>query len=234
MSIKGFPSQKKLTTELAPYTDKQSFTTNEFVTAQPSYSDKMLFDTVSASLTRIHSTVKTAAANTVFPKRVLKNTSHGASKGDVIRFQLASANPYFEATIISVPDANTMILGAELPNNIVTGDEFYILRHVTPRVADDGTLIATLAAAPIQFVKDGTDTEVSVNTTTLGSSEPLPVLNMSAFVPKLYDEVALTYVAAGNGVGQIQTAVYKLATVTVRTLTLSYDGSNRLSGVVAV
>jgi len=54
-----------------------------------------------------------------------------------------------------------------------------------------------------------------------------------SLTPVAFDEVALTYVPSGNGVGEIQTAVYKLATVTVKTLTLSYDGSNRLSGVVA-
>lgn len=54
-----------------------------------------------------------------------------------------------------------------------------------------------------------------------------------AFVPTAYDEVDLTYVTVGNGIGQIQTAVYKLATVTVKTLTLTYDGSDRLSTVVA-
>jgi len=54
-----------------------------------------------------------------------------------------------------------------------------------------------------------------------------------SFVPTAFDETAITYVPSGNGVGQIQTAVYKLATVTVKTLTLSYDSSNRLSGVVA-
>ena len=52
-------------------------------------------------------------------------------------------------------------------------------------------------------------------------------------VPTAFDEVALTYVPSGAGAGQIQTAVYKLATVTVKTLTMSYDGSDRLSGVVA-
>lgn len=54
-----------------------------------------------------------------------------------------------------------------------------------------------------------------------------------SLVPTAYDEVALTYVTVGNGIGQIQTAVYKLATSTVKTLTLSYDASDRLSGVVA-
>lgn len=54
-----------------------------------------------------------------------------------------------------------------------------------------------------------------------------------SFVPAAYDEVVLTYIPSGAGVGQIGTAVYKLASATVKTLTLSYDGSDRLSGVVA-
>lgn len=55
----------------------------------------------------------------------------------------------------------------------------------------------------------------------------------SSFVPTAFDEVAITYVTVGSGIGQVETAVFKLATVTVKTLTLSYDGSDRLSGVVA-
>lgn len=84
-----------------------------------------------------------------------------------------------------------------------------------------------------------------------GLADPLPVTDAAAeaslasinsavlarltgsFVPTAYDEVALTYVTVGNGIGQIETAIYKLATSTVKTLTLSYDGSDRLSGVVA-
>ena len=53
-----------------------------------------------------------------------------------------------------------------------------------------------------------------------------------SLVPTAFDEIVLTYVAAGNGVGEIETAVYKLASSTVATLTLSYDSNNRLSGVV--
>lgn len=54
-----------------------------------------------------------------------------------------------------------------------------------------------------------------------------------SLTPVRFDEVDLTYVPSGPGTGQVQTAVYKLATVTVKTLTLSYDGSDRLSSVVA-
>lgn len=53
-----------------------------------------------------------------------------------------------------------------------------------------------------------------------------------ALVPYKFDEVDLTYVPSGAGVGQVQTAVYKLVGSTVATLTLSYDGSDRLSSVV--
>lgn len=52
------------------------------------------------------------------------------------------------------------------------------------------------------------------------------------FVTEPFDEIDLTYVPSGNGVGEIQTATYKLAGVTVNILTLSYDSSNRLSSVV--
>lgn len=51
-------------------------------------------------------------------------------------------------------------------------------------------------------------------------------------VPEQYDAIELTYVAAGNGAGEIETVTYKLDTVTIATLTLSYDVSNRLIGVV--
>lgn len=57
------------------------------------------------------------------------------------------------------------------------------------------------------------------------------VFNTNLLIPDTYDEIELTYVSSGNGVGQIETVVYKSNAVVVGTLTLSYDGSDRLSGV---
>lgn len=51
-------------------------------------------------------------------------------------------------------------------------------------------------------------------------------------VPKIFDGIELTYIVAGPGTGEIGTAVYKLGAATVATLTLTYDGSNRLINVV--
>jgi len=59
------------------------------------------------------------------------------------------------------------------------------------------------------------------------------VRNISGtLVPDVYDQIDLTYVPSGPGAGQIQTAIYKLQSVTIATLTISYDGSNRISSVV--
>lgn len=49
-----------------------------------------------------------------------------------------------------------------------------------------------------------------------------------------YDYLALTYVASGNGAGEIETVVYKTGGsggTTVATLTLAYDASNNLTSV---
>lgn len=54
-----------------------------------------------------------------------------------------------------------------------------------------------------------------------------------SFTPTAFDEVDLTYVPSGAGVGQVQTAIYKLAGSTVKTLTITYDGSDRIATVVA-
>lgn len=51
-------------------------------------------------------------------------------------------------------------------------------------------------------------------------------------VPETYDTISLTYVTAGNGIGEIDTVSYfqggVLGTL-VATLTLSYDASNNLT-----
>ena len=65
------------------------------------------------------------------------------------------------------------------------------------------------------------------------STEALKVLGTGGvFVPDNFDEIDITYVAAGNGIGEISTVVYSLATVTVATLTFTYDAQDRLSNVV--
>ena len=46
-----------------------------------------------------------------------------------------------------------------------------------------------------------------------------------------HDAMAYTYVASGNGVGQVETIVFSLAASTVATLTYTYDASNRVANI---
>jgi hypothetical protein len=57
------------------------------------------------------------------------------------------------------------------------------------------------------------------------------VIDMSNLIPNEFDEIALTYVASGNGAGEIETATYKKNSTTIATLTLTYDSNNRLTNV---
>lgn len=60
------------------------------------------------------------------------------------------------------------------------------------------------------------------------------MVDLGSLVPEEYDHLTLTYVASGNGVGEIETVTYRTGgsggTVVV-TLTLAYDASNRLETV---
>lgn len=64
-------------------------------------------------------------------------------------------------------------------------------------------------------------------------TESLKILGTGGtLVPDQFDEQDFTYVAAGNGQGEIETVVYKLNSVTVATLTFTYDAQNRVTNVV--
>lgn len=77
----------------------------------------------------------------------------------------------------------------------------------------------------------GAATEVTLSSI-LTATDDLNARLSGAIVPYEFDEQVISYVGAGNGVGEVFQVVYKLATVTVATVTLSYDSSNRVIGVV--
>jgi hypothetical protein len=67
-------------------------------------------------------------------------------------------------------------------------------------------------------------------TTEIGLLTALNNRIAGSLAPVTFDTYTITYVGATT---DISTVVYKLGATTVRTLVLSYDGSNRLTGVVA-
>jgi len=59
----------------------------------------------------------------------------------------------------------------------------------------------------------------------------LHTMNFGSLVPEKYDYIILTYVASGNGEGEIETVTYKLGGsggTTTAVLTLTYNSDNCL------
>ena len=76
-------------------------------------------------------------------------------------------------------------------------------------------------------------TGFSTTTTLDAGTYSLTQITEGLSIPK-YDYIALTYISAGNGTGEIGTITYKQGGAsgeTVATLTLGYDGSTRLISV---
>lgn len=72
----------------------------------------------------------------------------------------------------------------------------------------------------------------SVTVTSSGELAQKVAMVGGSLVPKEYDQISLTYITSGPGTGEIGTATYKYAGNTVATLTLTYDGSNRIIDVI--
>lgn len=62
----------------------------------------------------------------------------------------------------------------------------------------------------------------------------LKTINIASLVSDPYDYISLTYVAAGNGAGEIETVTYKSGGsggTTVAVLTLAYGSNNKISSI---
>ena len=66
----------------------------------------------------------------------------------------------------------------------------------------------------------------------INENNPLPVDISEGFDIPQYDRIEITYVASGNGEGEIETVVYKMGAVVVATLTLAYDSGDNLASVI--
>lgn len=56
-------------------------------------------------------------------------------------------------------------------------------------------------------------------------------INIASLVPEAYNEIDISYITSGNGVGEIGTVQYINNGELVATLTLQYDSSDRLINV---
>lgn len=180
------------------------------------------------------------------------------AKQDVIITELQSIEAdttSIDGKITAVDTDNVTVISSALPAGAATEAS---LSSIDAKVATETTLSSidvkvatetTLSAlnAKVTAVDTGsvtvassalpTGASTSANQATANASlsaieADIDALNArvpSGLVPEKFDEVVLTYVGATE---DINTVVFRESATTVATLTFSYDGSNRLTGVV--
>jgi len=177
-----------------------------------------------------------------------------ATKQDDIITQVTSvaSNTADNATETTLSALNTKVTAVDTTGKATEAKQDAIITQVTSIASNttDAATETTLSAlnAKVTAVdttgkateakQDSAITELQSANTSLDNIEAdIDALNARLagnLVPETFDYIAITYVAAGNGAGEIETVVYKTggaAGTTVATLTLAYDASDRLNAV---
>lgn len=81
-----------------------------------------------------------------------------------------------------------------------------------------------------EILNSSFDNELGVSMTELIGADG-NLMDLAGFNIPSYDEIDLTYVAAGNGEGEIETAIYSKDSTPHTTLTLTYNGDDEISNV---
>ena len=128
----------------AEYNGAKQYLKQMFATVQMLGSGKVGLHTAPRWMKTV-STGNTLAASST--KRVLNITGHSLRVGDIIRFT-SGDNSDEEVQVIDNSDANSVLIGQELPNTPST-DSFSILRSLTPTLASSGALQTTAAQVSV-------------------------------------------------------------------------------------
>ena len=78
--------------------------------------------------------------------------------------------------------------------------------------------------------------EVRINPSTEEKQDEIIAAIGGGLVSGAYDYIALTYVAAGDGVGEIETAIYKTGGAggtTISTITITYNSLDEIATVTS-
>lgn len=167
-AITGRPTSKRLES-----TTNDLREPDNFVTVLPVGSNRNALDVLPLGVYEILNSVTVGASST---NEIVNRTAHGAKKGDLVRIE-SSANGIeeFEVPVKEIIDANNFRLAAILSASLANGDVISLLRPIAQKLSADGTTIAAINPAPIQYIKDGVDTTVRRDTTTPSNNAPLPV-----------------------------------------------------------
>lgn len=170
--IKGFTSLYKSIKTI--YNGSQAQLEQLYATLQHLGSGKIGLLTAPRWLSQISSGNTIDASGST--KRVLAITGHGHNKFDVIRFT-SGPNIGEEVQIVDNSDANSVLLGQELPNTPGASDGYSLLRAMTPTLDSSGQISVVEGITTIvDFLDNESMAPTGANAIPASSSAPLQVV----------------------------------------------------------
>lgn len=139
-----------------------------------------------------------------------------------------------DAKVTAVDTGNVTVSSSALPTGAATESTLSTLDAKVTAV-DTGNVTVSSSVLPTGGATSANQTTANASLSNIEADiDSLNARLAGNLVPETFDYIALTYVAAGNGVGEIETVTYRTggaAGSIVATLTLAYDASNRLANV---
>lgn len=156
-----------------PNSQDKDLRSEMYVTGQPVGSNRRALDTISLGAYVVAEDLVVESGSSDF---LVKITGHQAKVGDICRI-VSSSNPIseLELHIDKIIDADQFELASVLSAPLSAGDLVTILRPITPRMTDDGTMVVTNDGFPYQFILDGVPVDVTEDTVDPLNNKPLPV-----------------------------------------------------------
>lgn len=170
-SPKGFPSSKKSMSGIPGYANELTTTTAQFSTLQDTGADRIALDVTQRVAFKYQDDNTVAAGST---KRLIKTTlANTARKGDIIKF-VSGTLKGIDCNILSVPDANTVILAGELDSIPSAGDDIDFFRYTFWTTDENGSLNVVSVPGPTRFLKDAIESVVTEDTVDPTNNNPFP------------------------------------------------------------
>lgn len=174
MTIRGYPTQGKITDKVDGVLSELTDCRNEYATVQTTRSGKGAVDTITTGAALVAS----KAAETGCTARKIKCTGHGVSAGDLIRFTSGN-NIYIEMNVKYVIDANYFVLDGKTPYVTANADTFDHLIYVTQTISTAGATNVNVVASVLP-----TGAATSANQVTGNNSLASLVTNTNALTSK--------------------------------------------------
>lgn len=157
-------------------------------------------------------------------------TSSALPTGAATEATLAS----LDGKTTAVDTGNVTVSSSALPTGAATEATLASIDAKTTAV-DTGNVTVASSALPTGAATSANQSTANASLSSIESD--LTDLNARLagnLVPETFDHITISYVAAGNGIGEIETVEYRTgggAGTLVATLTLAYDANDRLSSV---